>query len=70
VLQSKPVYDWIVRNVDPATPLVMLMVWAVTNLTLQRPEYFFLRPYGAGTDLPERVVHALRLSLGLSLIHI
>jgi predicted acylesterase/phospholipase RssA len=64
VLQSKPVYDWIVRNVDPTTPLVMLMVWAVTNLTLQRPEYFFLRPHGAGTELPEKVVHALRLSLG------
>ena len=32
----------------------MLMVWAVTNLTLQRPEYFFLRPGNAGTELPER----------------
>jgi predicted acylesterase/phospholipase RssA len=64
VMQSKPAYDWIVRHVDPTTPLVMLMVWAVTNLTLQRPEYFFLRPHGAGTKLPEKVVHALRLSLG------
>jgi predicted acylesterase/phospholipase RssA len=64
VMQSKPVYDWIVRNIDPTTPLVMVMVWAVTNLTLQRPEYFFLRPHGAGTGLPEKVVHALRLSLG------
>jgi predicted acylesterase/phospholipase RssA len=64
VLQSKPVYDWIVRNLDPTTPLAMVMVWAVTNLTLQRPEYFFLRPSGAGADLPERVVHALQLSRG------
>jgi predicted acylesterase/phospholipase RssA len=64
VLESGPVYDWIVRNLDPTTPLVMLMVWAVTNLTLQRPEYFFLRPGGAGAQLPERVVRALQLSLG------
>ncbi|HLY02919.1 MAG TPA: patatin-like phospholipase family protein [Candidatus Cybelea sp.] len=64
VLQSKPVYDWIVRNLDPTTPLAMVMVWAVTNLTLQRPEYFFLRPGGTGPDVPERVVHALQLSLG------
>jgi predicted acylesterase/phospholipase RssA len=64
VLQSEPVYDWIVRNLDPTTPLVMLMVWAVTNLTLQRPEYFFLRPGGTGAQLPERVVRALQLSLG------
>lgn len=64
VLESQPVYDWIVRNLDPATPLVTLMVWAVTNLSLQRPEYFFLRPRGAGAELPEKVVHALQLSLG------
>ncbi|MGA2761002.1 MAG: patatin-like phospholipase family protein [Candidatus Cybelea sp.] len=64
VLESQPVYDWIVRHVDPTTPLAMVMVWAVTNLTLQRPEYFFLRPGNASTDLPERVVHALQLSLG------
>src|SRR5579863_9568341 len=44
ILQSKPVEDWIARNVDPSTPLVMPLVWAVTNLTRQRPEYFFLDP--------------------------
>jgi predicted acylesterase/phospholipase RssA len=68
ILQSKPVYDWIVRHVDPSTPLVMLMVWAVTNLSTQRPEYFYLRPNGAGTDLPGRVVHALKMSLGTNTV--
>ncbi len=49
ILQSEPVYDWIVRNIDPSTPIVTPIVWAVTNLSLQRPEYFYLRRAGAST---------------------
>ncbi|MGA8535089.1 MAG: patatin-like phospholipase family protein [Candidatus Tumulicola sp.] len=64
LLQSEPVYDWISRNVDPSTPLVMPLVWATTNLSMQRPEYFYLRPHDRGNDLPGRVVHALQLTLG------
>lgn len=64
VLQTDTVYAWIVRNIDPATPLVMPFVWAVTNLSQQRPEYFYLRPASAGADLPRKVVHALQLMLG------
>ena len=64
LLQSGPVYDWIVANVDPKTPLVVPLVWATTNLQEQRPEYFYLRPPSAAEDLPQRVVHALQLTLG------
>ena len=62
LLQSEPVYDWISHNIDPATPLLMPLVFAVTNLTLQRPEYFYVRP--RNRDLPPQVVHALQASLG------
>jgi len=64
LLQNQPVFDWIVRNVDPATPLVAPLVWAVTNLTLQRPEYFYLRVKNSGQELPERVTQGLKLTLG------
>jgi predicted acylesterase/phospholipase RssA len=64
LLQSQPVYDWISRNIDPATPLVMPLVFATTNLTLQRPEYFYVRPQNRDEDLPQRVVRALQISLG------
>jgi predicted acylesterase/phospholipase RssA len=64
LLQSEPVFDWIARHIDPNTPLVMPFVWATTNLTLQRPEYFYLRPPGKSTELPQRVERALKLSLG------
>ncbi len=71
LLESAPVSDWIARNIDPKTPLLMPLVFATTNLTLQRPEYFYMRPetlYGQpqnrGADIPQKVVHALQLTLG------
>ncbi|HEY4433303.1 MAG TPA: patatin-like phospholipase family protein [Candidatus Cybelea sp.] len=63
VLQTDPAYDWISSHVDPSTPLVAPLIWAVTNLTHQRPEYFYVRP-GGGQELPLRVTHALRVLLG------
>ena len=64
VLQTEPVYDWIERNVDPSVPLAMPLVWAVTNLTKQRPEYFFVNPDPRSAAVLERVTGALRISLG------
>jgi predicted acylesterase/phospholipase RssA len=64
LLQNEPVLDWISRNIDAATPLLMPFVWAVTNLTLQRPEYFYLLPQSRGGELPLQVTHALQLTLG------
>jgi predicted acylesterase/phospholipase RssA len=64
LLESEPVFDWISRSMDPATPLLMPLVFAVTNLTLQRPEYFFVRPQNLGGEIPQKVVHSLQLTLG------
>ncbi len=63
LLQSEPVMDWISRNIDVTIPLLMPLVWAVTNLTLQRPEYFFIRP-NRDQNVPEEVTQALRVALG------
>ena len=64
ILQSEPVYDWIVANVDPSVPLVMPLVWAVTNLSHQRPEYFFVDPARRHDEFVERVTAALHITLG------
>jgi predicted acylesterase/phospholipase RssA len=64
VAQSQPVLEWIQRNIDTQTPLVMPFVFAVTNLTQQRPEYFYMRPGAGGQELSERLTRALQLSLG------
>jgi predicted acylesterase/phospholipase RssA len=64
LLESEPVYDWIVRNLDPRVPLVMPLIWAVTNLTHQRPEYFFVDPHERATEFSARFLKALQISLG------
>jgi len=64
ILQSEPAYDWIVRNVDPSVPLVVPLIWAVTNLTHQRPEYFFLDPQQRSVEFGARVTRALQITLG------
>jgi predicted acylesterase/phospholipase RssA len=64
LLDSQPVLDWIGRHVDPERPLLMPLIWVATNLTMQRPEYFYLRPRGAPADLPAELTTSLQLSLG------
>lgn len=64
ILQTEPVYEWISRNVDPELPLAMPLIWSVTNLTHQRPEYFFLDPQARDAEFREQVRSALQISLG------
>lgn len=64
LLDSQPVLDWIARHVDPEAPLLMPLIWVSTNLTMQRAEYFYLRPRGAPADVPAEVTAALQLTLG------
>jgi len=64
ILESEPVSDWISRNIDPSTPLLMPLVFATTNLTLQRPEYFYVRPQGGSGDLSQKLVNELHVTLG------
>ena len=64
LLQNEPTFAWLSRHIDPATPALVPLIWAVTNLREQRPEYFFIRPSNAGEELPKHVVRALQFTLG------
>jgi predicted acylesterase/phospholipase RssA len=64
VLQSQPVLDWMARNVDPEQPLLVPLVWAVTNLTTQRPEYFYVPAANPRANLTASLIDALRINLG------
>lgn len=64
LFQTKPAFDWIVRHIDPATPLLVPLAWAVTNLAEHRAEYFFIRSQNAGEELNRTVVRDLQRSLG------
>ena len=64
VAQDDPVYEWLKREVDPATPLLMPIVWAATDLNAQRPEYFYRRPGDTTGTLPEFILRSLRITVG------
>jgi predicted acylesterase/phospholipase RssA len=61
---SKPVLDWMSRTLDPERPLVMPLVWVTTNLTMQRPEYYYMRPPNAPAGLNDAITQSLRVTLG------
>lgn len=55
---------WLLQFMDFSRPIVMPMVWAVTNLTMARPEYFYL-PAATSTGVDLSVALAsLQLSVG------
>jgi predicted acylesterase/phospholipase RssA len=63
VAETKPVLDWLKREIDENTPLVMPFVWAATDLTTQQPEYFYRVATGRG-PAPEFIFQSLRLTIG------
>jgi predicted acylesterase/phospholipase RssA len=44
VLDSSRVRKWLTDNMDPSAPILMPVVWTVTNLSDQRPEFFYRIP--------------------------
>jgi predicted acylesterase/phospholipase RssA len=48
LLDGSRVLDWLNRNVDPAVPVVVPLLFSATNLELQRSELFFRLPYEIG----------------------
>ena len=64
LLQSKPIFDWIVENVDATRPVLLPLTWATTKLTTQRAEYFYVRPPGAPANFSQELISSLRLTLG------
>jgi predicted acylesterase/phospholipase RssA len=62
--QSAPILAWMRTHMDPQTPVVTPMVWAVTNMTTQSGEYFYrLTPEMSG-QMPSSLSHALDVTLG------
>ena len=49
VLDSGRVRNWLLQNMDPTAHVLMPVVWTVTNLSDQRPEFFYRIP----TELTE-----------------
>jgi predicted acylesterase/phospholipase RssA len=62
--QSAPILKWMQEHMDPRTPVVTPMVWAVTNMTTQSGEYFYRLPASMSGRIPGGIAHALEVTLG------
>jgi predicted acylesterase/phospholipase RssA len=66
--QSAPILKWMAANMDPQTPVVTPMVWAVTNMTMQSGEYFYRLPPDIVGRIPSSIEHAIQVTLGANTV--
>ena len=64
VLDSAPIRAWLAKNIDPALPVLTPVVWTVTNLTSQRPEFFYRVPSQLTSLQRAVVVEAIQSTVG------
>jgi len=63
VAQSDPVITWMKHVIDPRTPLIVPLVWSVTDLVSQQPEYFYRLPPGFPGP-PAFITESLQITVG------
>jgi len=68
IARSDVVLDWMKQHIDPTLPVLVPLVWAVTNLTTQSPEYFYRVPPALTGVMPSAIQRAFRLTLGPSAV--
>ena len=66
--QSAPILKWMDEHMNPRTPVVTPMVWAVTNMTTQSGEYFYRLPASMSGRIPSGTARALDVTLGATTV--
>jgi predicted acylesterase/phospholipase RssA len=64
VLDSSRVRQWLSDNMDPAAPVLTPVVWTATNLSSQRPEFFYRLPNQLGPEERATAIEAIRDTVG------
>ena len=64
VARSEPLMAWLTKHIDPSRPVLMPLVWAVTNLTTQSPEYFYRLPPSLDGPQSAEMRRLFQLTLG------
>jgi predicted acylesterase/phospholipase RssA len=64
VLDSSSVRSWLAAHIDPAAPVLTPVVWTVTNLSEQRPEFFYRVPNQLDAAERDLAVEAIRDTVG------
>jgi predicted acylesterase/phospholipase RssA len=64
IARAEPVLAWMKKHIDPKTPVLIPLVWSVTNLTTQSPEYFYRVPASLAGPVPQDILRSFALALG------
>jgi predicted acylesterase/phospholipase RssA len=64
VLDASRVRDWLARNIDTTLPVLMPVIWTVTNLSEQQPEFFYRVPQALTQAEHDLAVQAIRETVG------
>jgi predicted acylesterase/phospholipase RssA len=64
VIDGDHVRAWLASYIDPTRPPLVPLVWSVTNLTTQSPEFFYLLPSRLTADEHARAVAAVQNTVG------
>jgi predicted acylesterase/phospholipase RssA len=64
VLDSSRVRNWLNENMDPTAPVLIPVLWTVTNLSDQRPEFFYRIPTELSGQERETAIAAIRDTVG------
>jgi NTE family protein len=64
ILDGEHLRNFLLAYLDFSVPVATPMLWAVTNLTLQIPEYFYLAPEGASPEKLQLALTSIHLAVG------
>jgi predicted acylesterase/phospholipase RssA len=64
VYDGAALQSWLQAYFDVSRPIVTPFIWAVTNLTRERPEYFYLLPPGFDATARRLALTSIQLSIG------
>jgi predicted acylesterase/phospholipase RssA len=64
MLDGEHLRSFLLAYLDFSVPVVTPMLWAVTNLTLQIPEYFYLAPDNTSPEKLQLALMSIRLAVG------
>ncbi|HUA10161.1 MAG TPA: patatin-like phospholipase family protein [Candidatus Acidoferrales bacterium] len=64
VIDGEHLRDWLASRIDPTYSVVTPLIWTVTNLTTQTPEFFYLVDRSLSPEEREEAVTALRGTVG------
>jgi predicted acylesterase/phospholipase RssA len=64
ILDGDHLRSFLLAYLDFSVPVATPMLWAVTNLTLQIPEYFYLAPDGTSPEKLQLALTSIHLAVG------